>query len=153
VGKLVLFLVLFCLNIFGIIIPMYGQSDNNTPSWINEFPPEDEIWGVGVAKLVNSRNSMNLAELRARSAIVSQLYTRLVARAEDDEFNNLYEYFIMYNSIEASFEIINATKVLRQWEAPDGSYWSLIAMKTSDAMKFMSIFKNIYEEYYKTVFQ
>lgn len=149
--KKIFFVVLFCLYIFGAVIQVNGQS-NDIPSWINYFPPEDEIWGIGVAKLINSRNSMNLAELRARAAIVSQIYSRIIARYDDDEFNNLYTFFLQYFQIEASFEIINATWVLRTWEAPDGTSWCLVAMRKSDSIRYLSIFKDIYQNYYKEVF-
>jgi hypothetical protein len=149
--KLMFFMALFCLSVMGTVTQVYGQT-NTTPSWIKDFPPDDELWGIGTAKLVNSRNSRDLAELRARVAIVRQLYSRVTERAHDDEFNTLYWFFMDYISIEASFEIMNATRVLRTWEAPDGTSWCLVALHKSDAIKYLSIIQDLYQEYYNEVF-
>jgi hypothetical protein len=150
--KTVFFMVLFWLSVFGTIAQANGQSDN-APPWINDVPPENEYWGIGTAKLVNSKNSMNLAELRARCSIAGDIYARVFQRAGDDEFNNLYLFFMEYAQIEASFEIINDTRVLRTWEAPDGTSWCLIAMHKADAKKYTSICENIYQKYYNEVFR
>jgi hypothetical protein len=150
--KTMLFVVLFCIGIFGTVAHVNAQS-NDMPPWINEMPPDDEIWGIGLAKLVNSKESKNWAELQARSAIVSQLYTAMaMVRNDDDEFNNLYVIFMMYINLEASFEIIDDTKVLKTWVAPDGTSWCLITMHKSNARKYISIFENIYQRYYGEVF-
>jgi hypothetical protein len=128
-----------------------GQS-NDLPSWINDFPSDDELWGIGAAKLVNSRNSMNLAELRARGSIVSQLYAREFEKEDDIESNNLYIFFMACVNLEVSFEMLNDTRILRTWEAPDGTSWCLVAMYKSDARKYTSIMENVYQEYYDEVF-
>jgi hypothetical protein len=128
-----------------------GQS-NDLPSWINDFPSDDELWGIGAAKLVNGRNSMNLAELRARGSIVSQLYAREFEKDDDIESNNLYIFFMACVNLEVSFEMLNDTRILRTWEAPDGTSWCLVAMYKSDARKYTSIIENVYQEYYDEVF-
>ncbi|MHB9291276.1 hypothetical protein Holit_00349 [Hollandina sp. SP2] len=132
--KSMVFMVVFCLHIFGAITQIKGQSD--FPPWVNDSIPAHEIWGIGSAKLVNSRNSMNLAELRARFAIVAQLHSELVS--EDYDFVSAY-------MLEASFEIMHDTRVLKRWTAPDGTSWCLAAMKKSDAVKYNRIIENIYQ--------
>jgi hypothetical protein len=144
--------VLLCLNLFGSISQTFGQSNNNPniPAWINEQPPEDMIWGIGLAKLVNGRNSMNLAELRARTSIVRQIYTpiTILVRDDDNEFNNLYFLLLEYVAVQVSFELMNDTRVLKRWEAPDGNSWCLIEISKSDVRKYISVYESVYDQYY-----
>ena len=143
--KFTAFFVFFGLNIVVAIAPVNGQ----VPSWIDEYPPEEEIWGVGYAKLVNSGNSMYLAELRARSDIARQIFYTARAWANDDESNDLYLFFMMHICVEASFEIMNATIISARWTAPDGASWCRIAIKKSDIGRYTGIIEHIYETYYR----
>ncbi|MDR0877521.1 MAG: hypothetical protein LBN21_05670, partial [Treponema sp.] len=36
------------------------------PEWLNDFPPEDALWGIGIAKQSSANMSMTTAEARAR---------------------------------------------------------------------------------------
>lgn len=141
--KILILYFFFYLSVFGTIAQVNGQyNSDDFPPWINDFAPEDEIWGIGVA------NSMDLAALRARSLIVSQIFWEEGIKDDDYAFNNLYYFFIRCITIDASFEIMNDTRVLRAWEAPDGAIWCRIALRKSDARKYKSVFENIYQEYY-----
>ncbi|MCL2441667.1 MAG: hypothetical protein FWD14_07985 [Treponema sp.] len=131
---------------------IHGQQNNNIPPWFNELPPDDEIWRIGDAYLVNNRHSMNLAEIKARAHIISQIHIRIISRANDDEFKNLVNSLINLITIQASFEIINDTRILRQWVSPDGVSWCLIAIKKSDVRKYTSIIANIFDEYFDSIF-
>jgi hypothetical protein len=153
INKKTIFLCFFfCLNVFGMITQAKGQS-NNVPPWIDDVPPENELWGLGTAKLVNSRNSMDLAELRARCTVALDIYCPVFYSVDDDESNDLLFFFMMYASVDISFEIINDTKVLRAWESPDGTSWCLVAMDKADAKKYTSICENIYQRYYDQIFE
>jgi len=146
--KFMLLMAFFCLSVFGTVTQVYGQSI--IPPEIREYrlsAPENEILGIGMAKLVNGRNSMDLAELRARSVIVSQIYTKEISRAGDEVFNDLYQFLVEVVSTEASFEIMNDTRVVWAGETPDGTSWCLIAMYKSDARKYESIIDCMYDDY------
>ena len=111
------------------------------------------LWGIGVAELVNNRSSMALAELRARAQVVQQIKQVIHIRHGDDVFNNLFELYLGYVNITASFAIKHVARVSRQWIAPDGTSWSLVEMRGADVAEYFSIIENILLEYHRFVFQ
>ena len=136
--KGLVFAVLLVFGICLVIPPASAQMSPDLPPWLNESPPEDVIWGIGVAKLSNNRNSAALAELRARSGLVNQLGSEVsyLYRDDDPVFDNLYMYFMSQVSTDFSFELMHETRVVRGWTAPDGTYWCLVEMRKADALKY-----------------
>ncbi|MDR1986856.1 MAG: LPP20 family lipoprotein, partial [Treponema sp.] len=142
--KSMVFTGMVCLHIFRAMSQLYGQTD--VPPWVYDPPySEHEIYGIGVAQLVNRSTSMNIAELRARSSIAMQLFnSKVVVRPGDDDFNDLVSTCA---GLEASFEIMKDTRVLERWTGQDGTSWALVAMRKSDAAKYDRIIKNIFQIY------
>jgi ABC-type phosphate/phosphonate transport system substrate-binding protein len=50
-------------------------SDPNIPPWINDQPPEDLLWGVGISSASNAQLRMTAADANARADIARQLKT------------------------------------------------------------------------------
>ena len=121
----------------------------NTPEWLNEFPPEDVIWGIGSAKQSSPSMSMDTAEVRARVSVARQL-------------NNLVQnMFTDYNldagktgaQANASLQEnvsrlvtnmdVSGARPIKRWEAPDGTWWVLVEYKKGDAKNAVgSILRN-----------
>ncbi|MDR0501984.1 MAG: hypothetical protein LBH16_01555, partial [Treponema sp.] len=83
---MVLSLVLFaagCGSTGGGSAPASAAGPITTPDWLNDFPPEDVIWGIGIAKQSSPAMSMTTAEARARTAIARQLNTKVQAMFTD----------------------------------------------------------------------
>jgi hypothetical protein len=146
--KYMLFAFLFCLVIYGAS----GQS--RIPQVIRDYiqnAPEDVMFGVGIANLVNHSNSAALADLRARLDIA-----REISKKAADKYNiNIYN---MYDKIEdvliledifleLVFEMLNDTRIEIQLNH-DGDFWSIAELRTRDAeLKYFSIFVNLLRAY------
>jgi hypothetical protein len=52
-----------------------GVSDPSMPPWINEQPPEDILWGIGVGSEAQTQMRLTMADTRARADIARQLNT------------------------------------------------------------------------------
>jgi hypothetical protein len=110
-----------------------------TPEWLNDFPPEDVLWGIGIAKQSSAQMSMTTAEARARVAVARQLDTKVQAMFTD---YNL-DAGTVSNQANASMQEdvsrqitnmnISGARPIKRWEAPDGTWWYLVEFKKSDA--------------------
>jgi len=122
----------------------------NTPDWLNDFPPEDAIWGIGTAKQSSESMSMITAEARARVAIARQLQTKVQAMFTDYNLDagNVKNQANTSLQEDVSRQITNmdvsGARPIKRWKSPaDGTWWYLVEMKKSDAKKQVSsILKN-----------
>jgi hypothetical protein len=115
--------------------------DPNTPEWLNDFPPEDVLWGIGVAKQSSENMSMTMAESRARQNIAFQLSTEVEAMITD------YARDAGTINDEASLQLaqtvgrqitqttLSGVSPLKRWKASDGTWWYLVQLKKSDAAR------------------
>ena len=152
--KTAVFMVLFCLIFLGMAAPAYGQASNpNFPPWLFDQPPANEHWGIGTANFDESENPAALSVLRARMYIVSILYSRFSLAGDEDENFLFNEVFFQQFLTIVSLRMANDMRVLRQWEAPDGNVWSLVAMRIPDVSRYpTSFFDNLYQEYHRLFF-
>jgi len=110
-----------------------------TPEWLNDFPPEDALWGIGVAKQSSPSMSMTTAEARARTAIARQLDTKVQAMFTDYNLDagNAGAQANASLQEDVSRQITNmnvsGAKPIQKWQAPDGTWWYLLELKKSDA--------------------
>jgi hypothetical protein len=111
----------------------------NTPEWLNDFPPEDVLWGIGTAKQSSPSMSMTTAEARARTAIARQLQTKVQAMFTDYNLDAGKTGAQANASLQedVSRQITNmdvsGARPIKRWEAPDGTWWFLVEYKKSDA--------------------
>jgi len=116
----------------------------NTPEWLNDFPPEDAIWGVGSAKQSSESMSMTTAEARARTAIARQLNTKVQAMFTDYNLDagNVRNQANTSLQEDVSRQITNmdvsGARPIKRWKAPDGTWWYLVEMKKTDAKNQVS---------------
>jgi hypothetical protein len=110
-----------------------------TPEWLNDCPPEDVIWGIGVAKQSSTSMSMTTAESRGRVAVARQLSTKVQAMFTDYNLDagNVNSQANASLQEDVSRQITNmdvsGARPIKRWEAPDGTWWFLVEMKKSDA--------------------
>jgi hypothetical protein len=111
----------------------------NSPDWLNDFPPEDAIWGIGIAKQSSASMSMTTAEARARTAIARQLNTKVQAMFTDYNLDAGTAGSQANASMQedVSRQITNmdvsGARPIKRWQAPDGTWWYLVEFKKSDA--------------------
>ncbi|MDR0289743.1 MAG: LPP20 family lipoprotein [Treponema sp.] len=110
-----------------------------TPDWLNDFPPEDVLWGIGIAKQSSSSMSMTTAEARGRTAIARQLSSKVQAMFTDYNLDagNVNNQANASMQEDVSRQITNmdvsGARPIKRWQAPDGTWWFLVEFKKSDA--------------------
>jgi len=126
-----------------------SKGPDNTPEWLNDFPPEDVLWGIGIAKQSSPSMSMTTAEARARVAIARQLSTKVQAMFTDYNLDagNVRNQANTSLQEDVSRQITNmdvsGARPIKRWQAPDGTWWYLVELKKSDARnKVASILGN-----------
>ena len=113
----------------------------NTPDWLNDFPPEDAIWGIGTAKQSSASMSMTTAEARARVAVARQLNQKVQNMFTDYNLDagNAGKQANSSLQEDVSRLLTNAeltgARPVKRWKAPDGTWWYLVEYKKSDARK------------------
>jgi hypothetical protein len=109
-----------------------AQENANVPEWINDFPPEDVLWGIGSAKQSTENLSMTMAEARGRQSISYQLNT--IARgmitdyARDAGVGNDQASAQLAEAVGRQLtdsRLVGATPIKR-WKAADGTWWYLV---------------------------
>jgi hypothetical protein len=119
--------------------PSTTTGPTTTPEWLNDSPPEDVLWGIGVAKQSSPQMSMTTAEARARVAIARQLSTKVQAMFTDYNLDagNVNSQANASMQEDVSRQVTNmdvsGARPIKRWEAPDGTWWFLVEMKKSDA--------------------
>jgi len=115
-----------------------------TPEWLNDFPPEDVLWGIGIAKQSSPSMSMTTAEARARVAIARQLNSKVQAMFTDYNIDagNVNAQANASLQEDVSRQITNmdvsGARPIKRWQAPDGTWWYLVEFKKSDARNTVS---------------
>jgi hypothetical protein len=110
-----------------------------TPDWLNEFPPEDVIWGIGTARQTSASMSMTTAEARARVSIARQLDNKVQAMFTDYNLDagNVSSQANASMQEDVSRQITNVNlsgaRPIKRWQAPDGTWWFLVEYSKSNA--------------------
>ncbi|MCL2759000.1 MAG: LPP20 family lipoprotein [Treponema sp.] len=136
--------ILFILSIIvlaacGTTAAAVATGPANTPPWLNDFPPEDALWGIGTARQSSMQMSMTTAEARARVAIARQMNTKVQAMFTDYNLDagNVNNQANSSLQEDVSRQITNmdvsGARPIQRWQAPDGTWWFLVEMKKSDA--------------------
>jgi len=131
---------------FGLVLAACASNsvvtkESDMPPWLNDLPPEDAIWGIGLAKQSSPQMSMTTAEARARVAIARQLSTKVQAMFTDYNLDagNVRNQANASLQEDVSRQITNmdisGARPIQRWQAKDGTWWYLVEMKKADAKK------------------
>jgi hypothetical protein len=118
--------------------------DPNIPEWINDFAPEDVLWGIGTAKQSSDQMSMTTAEARARTSIARQLNAKVEAMFTDymRDAGTVGSQTALSLQEEVSRQVtsmqLNGARPIKRWKAPDTTWWYLLEYKISDARAAMN---------------
>jgi hypothetical protein len=116
-----------------------AQQESTTPPWLNDFPPEDALWGIGTAKQSSEQMSMTTAEARARTSIARQLSVKVDAMLTDymRDAGTVGSQTALSLQEDISRQLtsmqLNGAQPKQRWKAPDGTWWYLVEYKLSDA--------------------
>ena len=118
-----------------------SNTRTDTPEWLNEFPPEDLIWGIGTAKQSSASMSMTTAEARARTAVARQLDNLVQAMFTDYNLDagNVRNQANSSLQEDVSRQVTNinlaGARPIKRWQAKDGTWWYCVEYKKADARK------------------
>jgi hypothetical protein len=113
--------------------------DPNLPEWLNDFAPEDVIWGIGSAKQSSDQMSMTTAEARARTGVARQLDSKVEAMFTDymRDAGTVGSQTALSLQEDVSRQItsmqLNGARPIKRWKAPNDTWWYLVEYKISDA--------------------
>jgi hypothetical protein len=107
-------------------------ADPNVPEWAGDTPPDNVIWGIGIAKMANPMMGMGVSEQRGRAAVAEQLYTiahtLVTANGENtDQAAVIQGYFSKMNIN------LSGSRSIKRWSGKDGSFWSLVEFDKENA--------------------
>ena len=119
-----------------------GVSDPTMPPWVNEQPPEDMLWGIGVSSNAQQQMRMTMADAGARQDIARQLQVLAqgmvtdYAREAGGIGNTAAIQF--QESVSRQISQANLQGAVRDlmWTTPDGkTLWMRLKMAKADAAK------------------
>ncbi|MCL2602739.1 MAG: hypothetical protein FWD91_08005 [Treponema sp.] len=119
-----------------------GVSDPTMPPWVNEQPPADVLWGIGVADNVQMQMRMTMADSRARQDIARQLEVLAQGMVTDwaREAGGISNAAAAQFQESVSRQVTQSTLrgVVREtmWTAPDNkTLWVRVSMSKTDASR------------------
>ena len=92
----------------------------DVPEWLNDFPPEDVLWGIGTAQTESDGESILLAEDRARTSIARQLNTRIRSLINEEQSVEIVQ--------SITSQIVIGSRVTRRYKAKDGTWWCVVEL-------------------------
>ena len=119
-----------------------GVSDPSMPPWINEQPPADMLWGIGVADNTQVQMRMTMADSRARQDLARQMQTLAqgmvvdYAREAGGISNTAAAQF--QESVSRQVAQANISGAVRDimWTAPDNrTLWIRLRVSKADAAR------------------
>jgi len=111
----------------------------STPGWLNDLPPSDVIWGIGIAKQSSPSMSMTTADARAKVAVARQLDTLVQAMFTDYNLDagnvNNQANSSLQEDVSRKVTNINLSGAspIKRWQAQDGTWWYLVEYKKAEA--------------------
>jgi hypothetical protein len=136
---LVVLVLVFAVAACGTTSKAQPNAQSNSPDWVNDFPPEDVLWGIGTAKQSSPSMSMTTAEARARVAIARQLNTKVQAMFTDYNLdagpvgNQVSTSLQEDVSRQVTNMDVSRARPIKRWEGPDGTWWFLLELSKADA--------------------
>jgi len=137
--KLFLFLLTFSLIFVLTACATTSTGSGSTPEWLNDLPPKDVIWGIGIAKQSSPSMSMTTAEARAKVAVARQLDTLVQAMFTDYNLDagnvNNQANSSLQEDVSRQVTNINLSGAspIKRWQAKDGTWWYLVEYKKAEA--------------------
>jgi hypothetical protein len=125
----------------GSTAPDTRVNDPNVPEWLNDFPPEDALWGIGSAKQSTDNMSMQIAEARARQNIANQLNVEVqgmitdYARDAGTIDNQTSLALVETVSRQVTNANLSGATPITRWRAPNGAWWYRVQLKKADAAR------------------
>ncbi|MDR2757852.1 MAG: hypothetical protein LBB78_00560 [Spirochaetaceae bacterium] len=119
--------------------PPSPQAAATAPEWVSDLPPEDALWGIGIAKLSNESMAMSMAEARGRQSISYQLVTITrgmivdYARNAGNDSSQVGTQLAEQVARQLTMAELTGASPIKRWKSPDGTWWYLVQYAKSAA--------------------
>jgi hypothetical protein len=130
---------------------------NNIPDWINDVPPEDVLWGIGIGNLSTVKASCELAKFNAQTDISRQISSYIsdvshsIEQEQPNDYKKEFYMFLLINASEqVSFELSELVKIERKTKTADGNVWYLLSIRKKDAENIFVIIDDYVKKYFKS---
>jgi hypothetical protein len=116
----------------------------NAPEWVEELPPEDAFWGIGIARLQNESLAQQTATSRARRDVAGQLQILVQGMLTDyaREAGTVNDSTSIQFIESVGRDLVNATLAGAAPNArkrmPDGTWWVRVSIAKADAKKVVN---------------
>ena len=142
-GLVSILILIFAFFVFSCgSSPAPGVSDPTMPPWVNEQPPEDMLWGIGVSSNAQPQMRLTMADSGGRADLARQLQTLAQGMVTDysREAGGLSNAAVMQFQESVSRQIAQATLqgAVRDvmWTTPDNkTLWVRLKMSKADAAR------------------
>jgi hypothetical protein len=146
---LMILLIIFSIAFTGCSSTQKENTSYDIPYWLNNFQPDDVLWGIATAKMPSDSLSMTVSETRAKAVII-RLIDTIVQEALIDYYletgNDInQENISLMENISQQIKNVDVTNILliEHWKSPDDSWWCLVELKVLDAKAIVAdILKN-----------
>ena len=116
-------------------------TQRNVPEWVDQLPPQNELWGIGYVKLQNESLARDAAISRARRSVAEQLGVLVQGMLTDyaRESGTLQNTASIQSIERVTQDIVNtnlsgATPNVQK-RMDDGTWWVRVSLIKSDAQK------------------
>ena len=110
--------------------PQRDGTEADVPAWMNDMPPEDALWGIGVAHTESDGESILLAEDRARTSIARQVDSNVYSIIEEDQAGGISVDF----SQMTTSTVLIGSQVIRRYKDSTGAWWCLAELPKGNAI-------------------
>jgi hypothetical protein len=115
--------------------------DPTLPPWIDDLPPEDVLWGIGVAKQSNLSLTRNSARNNAVVEIARQIDSKVKAMFtnynRDAGTTGSQANVSLQEDVSRTLTSVDLSgaQTNANWTAPDGTYWIRVAYPKANLLK------------------
>ena len=117
-------MLLVALAFTMMVVGCGGDTKASRPEWLNDFPPEDALWGIGIAQTESDGESILLAEDRARTAIARQLDSWVSSTITEDEAVDFSQIFTSTS--------VTGSQVIQRYKDKNGAWWCLVELSKAN---------------------
>ena len=117
-----------------------GITDPSMPPWINDLPPDGELWGIGYADSALMNLRMTMADSRARQDLARQIETLAKGMVVDyaRQGGGIADASVIQFQEEVSRQLVEAkltgAVTNQRWDTPDHkSLWVRVKLSKEDA--------------------
>jgi len=148
------YLFIIAIVVMVLALGCASASRMKSPAWISELPPQNEIWGIGFAKLEDQNLAWQTATARAQRSAAEQIGVTVQAMLTDyantEGLASNPRAVIAIENVQRN--IVNmdlrGASVNKREQMSDGTWWMRVSVNKADALREVNnIVNNEFSDY------